>query len=119
MCKIFSSLSYDEYGFQTRSVRLGGHVTSIRLEAMFWRVLEEIAARENSSVGRFLSKLHDEVLAFERNPQNFTSLLRCACLTYLRQGANETTPRIDAMTSATLARRGVGPRAVVGMQRPD
>ena len=85
MCKIFSSLSFDQYGFQTRSVRLGGHVTSIRLEVMFWSVLEEIAARDGHTVGRFLSTLHDEVLAFDRNPQNFTSLLRCACLKYLRQ----------------------------------
>jgi len=109
MCKIFSSLAYEQYGFQTRSVRLGGHVTSIRLEAMFWTVLEEIAARDGQSVGRFLSKLHDEVLAFERNPQNFTSLLRCACLTHMRQisGNNRTAIQIDAIKPEALSLRAV------------
>jgi predicted DNA-binding ribbon-helix-helix protein len=106
MCKIFASLSYDDYGFQTRSVRLGGYVTSIRLEAMFWKVLEEIAAREGLSLGRFLSALHDEVLAFERSPQNFASLLRCACLTHLRRESttNDAASRMGAIDAvdATL-----------------
>lgn len=121
MCKIFSSLSSEKYGFQTRSVRLGGHVTSIRLEAMFWNILEEIAARENSAVGRFLSTLHDEVLAFDRTPQNFASLLRCACLTYLRHkaGASVATEQSDEIQPIGLRRGGIRPRVALGLQRLD
>jgi predicted DNA-binding ribbon-helix-helix protein len=83
MCSMFSQIDPDAYAYHTRSVRLGGHATSIRLEASFWHTLEEIAAAESMSLGRFLTKLHDEVLEFRGETQNFTSLLRCACLTHL------------------------------------
>ena len=77
MCSMFSQIDPDAYTYQTRSVRLGGHATSIRLEASFWTSLEQIAAAEKVSLGRFLTKLHDEVLEFRGEAQNFTSLLRC------------------------------------------
>jgi predicted DNA-binding ribbon-helix-helix protein len=83
MCRIFSAQTADRYAYQTRSIRLGGHATSIRLEAAFWDILEEIALMQGVTLGRFLSKLHDEVLEFQEETMNFTSLLRCACLTYL------------------------------------
>jgi predicted DNA-binding ribbon-helix-helix protein len=83
MCKIFSELNPGHYTYQTRSVRLGGHATSVRLEAAFWNVLEDIAASQGVTLGRFLSKLHDEVLEFRGETHNFSSLLRCACLTYV------------------------------------
>ena len=81
MCSMFSRTDPGAYDCHTRSVRLGGHATSIRLEAAFWDVLETIAAAEHVSLGRFLTTLHDEVLEFRGETQNFTSLLRCACLT--------------------------------------
>lgn len=83
MCRIFSAQTAERYAYQTRSIRLGGHATSIRLEAAFWEILEEIALLQNVTLGRFLSKLHHEVLEFNGETMNFTSLLRCACLTYL------------------------------------
>jgi predicted DNA-binding ribbon-helix-helix protein len=83
MCSMFSSVSPEAYAYQTRSVRLGGHATSIRLEAAFWQILEEISGAQGVSLGKFLTKLHDEVLEFRGETQNFTSMLRCACLTYL------------------------------------
>ena len=49
MCKIFSEIDPVTYLFETRSVRLGGHATSIRLEGAFWQVLEEIASTQNVS----------------------------------------------------------------------
>lgn len=86
MCSLFSSIEPRDYAFQTRSVRLGGHATSIRLEALFWAVLEEIAAAQDVPLGRFLSKLSDEAMTIEANePHNFASLLRCACLTYVAE----------------------------------
>jgi predicted DNA-binding ribbon-helix-helix protein len=85
MCRIFAGQSPEVYSSQTRSVRLGGHSTSIRLEAAFWGILEEIAAAENISLAKFLTTLHDEVLELRGEAMNFTSLLRCACLTYVAQ----------------------------------
>lgn len=85
MCSIFSRQKPENYAYRTRSIRLGGHATSIRLEAAFWGILEEIAARQDVSVPRFVTKLHDEVLEFSGELTNFTSLLRCACLTYIAE----------------------------------
>ena len=82
MCRIFATQSPERWAFETRSVRLGGHSTSIRLEAAFWEILEEIAEAQEMSLPRFLTLLHDEVLEFQGELRNFASLLRCACLTY-------------------------------------
>lgn len=95
MCHLFATLPPDSYGFKTRSVRLGGHATSIRLEDAFWRMLEEISAAQGVSLGRFLTKLHDEVLRFRGEPKNFASLLRCACLKY----ATEVRAQPDALSA--------------------
>ena len=83
MCRIFAGQSPEVYACQTRSIRLCGHSTSIRLEAAFWGILEEIAAAENVSLAKFLTTLHDEVLETRGETMNFASLLRCACLTYV------------------------------------
>lgn len=82
---IFSGLSPASCAYQTRSVRLGAHATSIRLEAPFWAILDEIAAAQGVSLGRFLTVLHDQVLDMRGPTHNFTSLLRCACLTHASQ----------------------------------
>jgi predicted DNA-binding ribbon-helix-helix protein len=99
MCRIFAGQPPEAYSYQTRSVRLGGHSTSIRLEAAFWSVLEEIAAAEDVSLAKFLTTLHDEVLEFRGEATNFTSLLRCACLTYVAQ---QRPRRDEALASAVL-----------------
>jgi len=44
MCEIFISANPESYESRTRSVRLHGVVTSIRLENLHWEVLEEIGA---------------------------------------------------------------------------
>jgi predicted DNA-binding ribbon-helix-helix protein len=85
MCHIFSGQDPTSYAYHTRSVRLGGHSTSIRLEAAFWHILEEIAAAQGMTLAKFLTKLHDEVLENIEGAANFASLLRCACLTYVSE----------------------------------
>ena len=84
MCMIFAGQDPANYAWETRSVRLGGCCTSIRLEAAFWAILDEIAAREQMSLAKFLTKLHDEVLELRGEVTNFASLLRCTCLLYAR-----------------------------------
>jgi Uncharacterized protein related to arylsulfate sulfotransferase involved in siderophore biosynthesis len=84
MCQIFAGQDPTRFRMVTRRVRLSGHSTSVCLEAAFWDTLEEIADMQGVSLGRFLSKLHDEVLARGVERRNFAGLLRCACLTYAR-----------------------------------
>ena len=80
MCHLFASQAPDSYAFETRSIRLNGQSTSLRLERVFWGILEEIAADEGMSVPRFLSTLHQEILLLRGEVPNFTSHLRCICL---------------------------------------
>jgi len=83
MCKIFASQSPEAYELITRSVRLNGYSTSIRLEAYFWAILDEIAARQQMTAPRFMSTLYDEVMELRGEVGNFTSLLRVTCALYI------------------------------------
>ena len=76
MCHLFASQSPESYAFETRSIRLNGQSTSIRLEKIFWTILEQIAAGEGMSVPRFISTLHSEVLQVWGEVANFTSHLQ-------------------------------------------
>lgn len=83
MCQIFASIPREKYDYQSRSIRIQGHVTSIRLEAMYWNILEESAQAQEMTLAQFLSQLYDEVLTLDGEVYNFTSLLRCGCINYL------------------------------------
>lgn len=83
MCELYSAIPPSEYACQTRSVRLNGAVTSIRLERRFWSILAELAEGENVTIGKMLSNLHQEAVFKHGNVENFASLLRVVCTTYL------------------------------------
>ena len=89
MCHLFASQNPDSYVYETRSIRLNGQSTSIRLERMFWNILEQIAASEGLSVPSFISTLHREVLLMWGPVPNFTSHLRCICLVALKKRATD------------------------------
>lgn len=83
MCEIFAGQNPENYTYISRSVRLEGQVTSIRLEGLYWSVLNDMAAAQGDSVPAFIARLHREVMELSGAPQNFTSLLRSACLIHL------------------------------------
>lgn len=87
MCQIFAGQDPANYAGETRSLRLNGQSTSIRLEAAYWEMLDRIAAAEGFSTPAFISRLHAEVLELHGEARNFTSLLRCACLQFLKREA--------------------------------
>jgi predicted DNA-binding ribbon-helix-helix protein len=96
MCEIFASQPPQLYESETRSIRLNGQSTSIRLEKLFWDMLETIAADQGfPSVAKFISTLHSEVLAIRGEAPNFTSHLRCVCLVAMERGLKPA-PRGDA-----------------------
>jgi predicted DNA-binding ribbon-helix-helix protein len=82
MCQLFAHQPQRDYESQTRSLRIDGHSTSIRLELAFWDTLEEIASKQDMSLAKFLTRLHNEVLDHYGDVRNFASLLRCSCLIY-------------------------------------
>jgi len=83
MCKIFVRADPTLYETTTRSMRLHGVVTSIRLENLFWQVLGEIGQRDAMNINQLITKLYDEVTEARGEVQNFTSFLRVCCLRYL------------------------------------
>ncbi|HEX6014457.1 MAG TPA: ribbon-helix-helix domain-containing protein [Geminicoccaceae bacterium] len=99
MCGIYAGTDPKEYEPVTRSLRLHGAVTSVRLEARFWAILDEMADNEDVTTPRFLAKLHDEVVELHGEARNFTSLLRVVCAVYLggRRGRAEAAERPGAV----------------------
>jgi len=83
MCRIYAGTDPAHYEPVTRSLRLHGAVTSIRLEARFWAILDEMAQGDGVTTPKFIAKLHDEVLDLHGEVRNFTSLLRVVCAVYL------------------------------------
>ena len=82
MCEVFIRADPQSYDSRTRSVRLHGVVTSIRLENLFWQVLEEIARRDGMGVVQLIEKLYDELVAARGEVGNFASFLRVSALRY-------------------------------------
>lgn len=83
MCRLFVGADPQFWESQTRSIRMDGMVTSVRLESMFWSVLEEIAARDDLNVPQLLHQLYNESLDEGHDIGNFTSFLRVCCLRYI------------------------------------
>lgn len=71
----------DEYMPVRRSIRLHGHSTTIRLEKAFWMVLEELAAKEGSTLAALITKIYDHCLG--TNQKNLASCLRVVSLKYI------------------------------------
>ena len=84
MCRVFAEQDPESYRVVTRSIRLNGYCTSIRLEAMFWSILDDIAAGQGLSTPRFISTLYDEVTELRGEVGNFASLLRVTCTGFVR-----------------------------------
>lgn len=82
MCRLFVGADPALWRNRTRSVRLSGVSTSIRLEDFYWTTLEEIARRDGLSLGQLVSRLYDE-LSSEGEIENFASFLRVCCGRYL------------------------------------
>ncbi|AIL69243.1 intracellular proteinase I [Vibrio parahaemolyticus] len=83
MCKLFVRGNQALWSSVTRSLRIDGVVTSIRLENFFWNTLEEISHREQMTVNKMITKLYFESLDADLDMGNFTSFLRVCCSRYL------------------------------------
>ncbi len=101
MCHIYAATDPVDYEPVTRSIRLHGAVTSLRLEARFWEILDEMALNDGRSTPRFLEALHDEVLELRGEVRNFASLLRVVCSIYLERG--RATPPAPVLRRAMIA----------------
>ena len=83
MCKLFIQADSQLWQSSTRSLRIDGMVTSIRLENSFWDILEEIAARDDMQVPQMITRLYHESIDVGHDLGNFTSFLRVCVMRYL------------------------------------
>ncbi|MEM1276991.1 MAG: ribbon-helix-helix domain-containing protein [Pseudomonadota bacterium] len=83
MCQLFIDADPALWASHTRSFRMDGMVTSVRLEEMFWRTLEAIGQRDDLSVPQLLHRLYNESLDAGHDIGNFTSFLRVCCLRFI------------------------------------
>ncbi len=113
MRKIFISADPRSYDSRTRSVRLHGVVTSLRLENLHGSVLEEIAGRDGMTVAQLIEKLYDELVADRGAVGNFSSFLRVCTLRYENLIAQGPIPRDPAIPIRSLD----ADRVLVGLQR--
>lgn len=84
MCMVFAGQDPEGYRQINRSIRIGGHSTSIQLEGTFWALLDEIAESQNLTTPKFISTLYDEAIEINGEIPNFASMLRTTCALYLR-----------------------------------
>ena len=83
MCEFFISADPILYESRSRTIRIHGVVTSIRLENLMWDTLAEIASQEEKSTNCLIATLHEEILKHRGEVANFSSFLRVTCLRYL------------------------------------
>jgi predicted DNA-binding ribbon-helix-helix protein len=68
---------------QSRSVRLNGLATCLRLEGVYWNILSEIASCNSCSINAVLSYVDREVHLRYGGVKNFSGLIRVVCVTHL------------------------------------
>lgn len=78
-----------------RSVRINGFATCIRLEEVYWTIIEILARQESITAGKLLSKWALEMDLACDAVKNFTSYVRVICVVQL-------TRRITSLKSEEL-----------------
>ncbi len=102
MCEFFVAADPILYESRTRTVRIRGISTSIRMENFVWDILAELAAEEGLTTNALIVQFHDEILRHRGEALNFTSFLRVTCLRYLRRRC-DTQAVIDRDAAFTAA----------------
>jgi predicted DNA-binding ribbon-helix-helix protein len=89
MCEFFVKADPILYESRSRTVRIHGVLTSIRVENFVWDTLASLAADENITTNALIAKFHDEILRYRGDVLNFSSFLRVTCMRYLRRKCDE------------------------------
>jgi predicted DNA-binding ribbon-helix-helix protein len=73
MCEFFVKADPILYESRTRTVRIHGVLTSIRLENLVWDTLAEMAHDESCTTNALIAQFHDEILLHRGDVANFSS----------------------------------------------
>ena len=66
---------------ERKSFRIHGHSTSIRLERVFWAVLETMSEDLAITLPGLIERIHDQCMV--ANDKNIASCLRVICIKYI------------------------------------
>jgi predicted DNA-binding ribbon-helix-helix protein len=89
MCDFFTSADPILYESRSRTVRIHGVMTSIRLENFVWDTLATLAVEEGFTTNALIVQLHDEIMKRRGDVKNFSSFLRVTCLRFLRRKCDQ------------------------------
>lgn len=85
---------------RSKSVRLNGFATCLRLEAVYWNVLAAIARANACSINALLSYIDREVHLRYGGVKNFSGLVRVVCVVHLQSGQQGAAP--DALLETAI-----------------
>lgn len=112
MCEFFVKADPIRYEQRTRTVRIHGVLTSLRLENMVWDILAEMADGEGRTTNALIVLFHDEILAHRGEVGNFASFLRVTCMRYLMrrlQSAERALQHVEDDPGGAAERAAPGP----------
>ncbi|WP_068314763.1 ribbon-helix-helix domain-containing protein [Polycladidibacter hongkongensis] len=107
MCELFIKAEPNLWQNTTKSIRMQGQVTSIRLENHFWMILVEIAARDSLSLPQLLLRLYDESVEEGHDMVNFASFLRVCCTRYQALQLSQDIPQDENQPIGSLDARQI------------
>ncbi|MBO6918419.1 MAG: ribbon-helix-helix domain-containing protein [Rhizobiaceae bacterium] len=102
MCELFIGSESEKWVSRTKSLRIDGVATSIRMENFFWAILSEIAKRDHMTTNQLITKLYLEAMDADHDLGNFTSFLRVCAGRYLSLIADDEIARDDETELSTV-----------------
>ena len=100
MCEYFVKADPILYEQRTRTVRIHGVLTSIRLENMVWDTLAQMAEAQRCSTNHLIGQFHDEILAHRGEVPNFASFLRVTGMRFLSRELRHAQQALEASTDS-------------------
>jgi predicted DNA-binding ribbon-helix-helix protein len=82
------NFNMDLLKLRQRSVRLNGIATCLRLEEIYWSIIEELAREESLTVGKLISRWAMEMDLAQESIWNFTGYVRVVCVVQLMRRAD-------------------------------
>ena len=103
MCELYVKADPMLYESRSRSLRIRGVVTTLRLENQFWDILAQIAQADGMSTNQLIAKLYEEVMDYRGEVVNFASFLRVSCTRYLSQSRTQAPAQLALVRSPAWA----------------
>jgi predicted DNA-binding ribbon-helix-helix protein len=119
MCEYFVQADPILYEQRTRTVRIHGVLTSIRLENMVWDTLAQMAEAQRRSTNSLIVQFHDEILAHRGEVPNFASFLRVTGMRFLSRELRQARRALQATPDSEFDTTSPNGIAAAGVSLPS